>query len=188
MKLFNVKIEGVSPLLMNKFGINAEVQPTARKQKKDYGTPREQARKALYADDDGRIFIPSMWIKGALMTVSSDFKLPGSRKSVKSVAGGSILFPEEKIYFVEGYKGDQFEVDSRPCVVQRARILRSRPRFEKWSFAFVLEVDDSILDPSNVHEMLGDAGKRAGIGDYRPQKGGPFGRFLITQWSPIKSK
>lgn len=53
-------------------------------------------------------------------------------------------------------------------------------------FKTCLEIEETILDPSNVHEMISDAGRRAGIGDFRPSKGGPFGRFQLIEWKELK--
>lgn len=187
MKTFTVKIKGISPLLVNRFKEQDEVPVTMKKAgKKDYGTPREQAEKTAYADDDGKIWVPTSWVKGALATVASDYKLPGSRKSVKSVIGGAVIPCDEKSYFTEQYKIKDVEIDSRPCVVQRARIMRHRARLETWELGLSLEIEESILPTENVHEMLVDAGRRAGLGDYRPSKGGPFGRFQITEWKELK--
>lgn len=120
------------------------------------------------------------------MTVASDYKLPSSRKSAKSVAGGAIVPCAEKIFFIEKYTKKNIEIDSRPCVVQRARIMRHRSRLESWTLKFQIEIDDEILPPEHVHEMLSDAGRRAGLGDYRPQRGGPFGRFQVVSWKELK--
>lgn len=187
MKTFRVKIRGVSPILINRFKEQSEIPATMKKaNKKDYGTPREQAESTLYSDEETKLaWVPTAWIKGSLSTVSSDYKLPSSRKSVKSVIGGAVIPIEEKSYFTEKYKVKDCEVDSRPCVVQRARIMRHRGRFENWSLSLELSIDESILPPDNVHEMLTDAGRRAGMGDFRPQKGGPFGRFSVVEWKEV---
>lgn len=183
MKTIEVTIEGISALIINRFQENNEVAPSMKKaNKKDYGAPREQAEQTAYQDPDGRLWVPSSWITGAIKTVASDYKLPGTRKSVKSVSGGAVFPLEEKIYFNEKYKVKNIEIDSRPVVIQKSRIMRHRAKLEKWSLTFNLEIDNSILDPENVHQILGDAGRRAGLGDYRPQKGGPFGRFQLTKW------
>jgi hypothetical protein len=183
MKTVVVRIEGISPILINRFKEESEIKQVMKKAgKKDYGTPREQANATAYQDPDGRIWIPSSWIKGAIQTVASDYKLPSSRKSVKSVSGGAIIPTEEKLYFLEKYTTKNIEIDSRPCVVQRARIMRHRARLEVWSVECVLEIEEDIIPTDEVHQMLTDAGRRAGIGDFRPQRGGPFGRFVITNW------
>ena len=187
MKTVKVEIQGISPLLINRFAEHQEVSSSVKKSgKKDYGTPREQAEKTAYRDNETDIlWVPSSWIKGALSAISSDYKLPSSRKSVKSVIGGAVLPTYEKIYFKEAYKIKHIEVDSRPCVVQRARILRHRARLEAWTLDFSLEVDTDILPLDSVHSMLTDSGRRSGIGDFRPQRGGPFGRFQIILWKEI---
>jgi hypothetical protein len=183
MKTVNITIEGVSPVIINRFKEQDEVPVKMKKAgKKDYGTSREQAEQTVYADPDGKIWIPSSWVKGALTTVSSDYKLPSSRKSVKSIIGGAVIPVVEKIYFNEKYKVKDIEVDSRPCVIQRARIMRHRAKLEKWSLTFDLELEDDLIDFDNLNEMLTAAGRRAGIGDFRPQKGGPFGRFIVTSF------
>ena len=189
MKTFTLKISGISPLLINRFSEASEVPKTLKKSsKKDYGTPREQAEKTAYYDEDTkRLWVPSTWIKGAIQTIASDYKLPGTRKSLKSVSGGAILINEEKIYFDEKYLLKNIEVDSRPCVIQRARIMRHRARLEKWNLTCSVEIDDTILEVSDVNQVLSDAGKRSGIGDFRPQKGGPFGRYIVTEWKENKN-
>ena len=187
MKTITTSIEGISPLLINKFSDKSEIVETMTKTKVDYGTPREQATAGAYFDETTKLmWIPSTWTKGAITSVSSDYKLPKSRKSVKSVIGGSVLCLQEKLYFLEKYVIDDAEVDSRPVVIKgRGRIMRHRARLEKWSLKFDISIDDSILAVENVHEMLSDAGRRSGIGDFRPQKTGPFGRFMITQWTVL---
>lgn len=188
MKTVDVVIEGVSPLLINRFTEDAEIPKTMKKSnKKDYGTPRQQAENTAYRDEKTQLlWVPSSWIKGALSAIASDYKLPSSRKSVKSVIGGAVLPVTEKIYFVENYKLKDVEIDSRPVVIQRARIMRHRSRLESWRLRFSIEVDEDILPLDDVHQMLGDGGKRSGIGDFRPQKGGPFGRYKINSWKVQK--
>lgn len=189
MKTVEVEIEGISPLLINRFKEQDEMPVKMKKAgKKDYGTPRQQAESTAYQDNDGKIWIPSSWIKGTITAVSSDFKLPSSRKSVKSIIGGAVIPCEEKLYFIENYKIKNIEIDSRPVVIQRARIMRHRARLEKWSFNFNLEIEEDILDLENVHEMLTSAGRRSGIGDFRVQRGGPFGRFIVTNWKILKDE
>lgn len=188
MKTVEVTIKGVSPLIINRFKENDE-QPEAVKKstKKDYGTPREQAEATPYRDEkDGKLWLPTIWITGTIRTVASDYKLPGTRKSVKSVSGGAVVPVEEKMYFIEDYSLKDIEVDSRPVVIQRARIMRHRARLEKWSVTVQLQVDEEIIPLDHVHQILNDAGRRAGLGDYRPQKGGPFGRFSVTKWKELK--
>lgn len=187
MKTVDVVITGISPILINRFKEQDEVPAKTKKGKKDYGTPRHQAEQTAYCDEETTLlWVPSTWPKGALSSVSSDYKLTGTRKSVKSVIGGAVIPTEEKLYFKEKFKLKDIEVDSRPCVIQRARIMRHRARLESWTLEFSLQIEDEILGLDTVHEMLTDSGRRAGIGDFRAAKGGPFGRFAVTSWEVQK--
>lgn len=190
MKTVTVKIEGVSPILINRFKENDEQpKPVKKHGKKDYGTPREQAEKTAYVDEaTGKLWVPWSWVSGAIATVASDYKIAGSRKSVKSVSGGAISLMQERIFFCEGFTVADIEVDSRPCVVQRARIMRHRTRLEKWSLEFDVQIDDSILGLDEVYQILADAGRRSGMGDYRVSKGGPFGKFNVVKWEVLKGE
>ena len=134
MKTVELTIKGISPLLVNRFKEQDEVVEAVKKStKKDYGTPREQAELTAYCDEETKtLWIPTTWITGAIKTIASDYKLPGTRKSVKSVAGGVIIPVDEKAYFTKKYKLKDIEVDSRPVVIQRARIMRHRARLEEW--------------------------------------------------------
>jgi len=189
MKTIHVKIKGISPLLINRFSEEAEEPVKTRRGKKDYGTSRAQAEKTAYCDARSKkLWVPTTWITGTIRSIASDYKLPGTRKSVKSVAGGVIVPTDEKAYFEEDYKLQDIEVDSRPVVIQRARIMRHRAKLESWSLSFNLQIDEEILPLDDVHQILNDSGRRSGIGDFRPQKGGPFGRFNIVKWKEVKNK
>lgn len=193
MKTVQVTIQGVSPLLINRFKEQDEVVEAVKKNgKKDYGTPREQAEATAYADEPRKktslLWIPSTWVMGAIATIASDYKIPGSRKSIKSVYGGAIVPTEEKLYFHEKHTLSKVEVDSRPVVIQRARIMRHRSRLEKWSVTCSFELDDTIIPADSMHQLLTDAGRRAGLGDFRASKGGAFGRFLIRNWKVTADK
>ncbi len=191
MKTITVTINSIAPLLINRFKEQDEIPATMKKgNKKDYGTPRVQAEATAYCDEPrtnkSLLWVPSSWIMGSIATIASDYKLPGTRKSVKSVYGGAIIPTAEKLYFVEKYTLNKVEIDSRPVVIQKARIMRHRARLEEWSLKFDLELDETIIPVDSLHQLLTDSGRRAGVGDFRPPKGGPFGRYKIVKWEVSK--
>lgn len=188
IKTITLTIKDLAPVLINRFKESDEITKAIDKNgKKDYGTPREQAELTPYADEPrtskSLLWVPSTWIMGSIATIASDYKIPGSRKSIKSVYGGAIIPREEKIYFTEKYTLKDIEVDSRPVVIQRARIMRHRARIEHWTLSLTLELDETIIPVDSLHQLISDAGRRAGIGDFRANKGGPFGRYKVTRWT-----
>lgn len=183
---YSVTIEGKTPLLIHRFSEDAEIPPTIKRNgKKDYGTPREQAEKTVYTDPSGEIWVPSTWLKAAVTAISSDYKIPGSRKSLKSIIGGAILPSEEKCYFLPKLTLKDLEVDSRPVVIQRSRIMRHRGRLEKWKLQATFYVDESLISNADFNNLITEAGRRCGIGDFRPQKQGPFGQFILVNFEQI---
>ena len=64
--------------------------------------------------------------------------------------------------------------------------MRHRPRFDEWSAAFSLIVNENLLPVDFVLQLLTEAGLQVGIGDFRPEKKGPFGTFQVVSWEPVQ--
>jgi hypothetical protein len=77
-----------------------------------------------------------------------------------------------------------FEVDARPVTIPatKGRIMRYRPRWDAWKMRFGLEIDEDMLALDDAQMLLTEGGSSYGIGDFRPEKSGPFGRFVIESW------
>lgn len=79
--------------------------------------------------------------------------------------------------------GLQFTVG---VVQQRARILRTRSRFQEWEATFQVDIDAGIVKQSDLKKWIKAAGTRIGIGGWRPQKSGSFGRFELQDIKKTK--
>ena len=75
-------------------------------------------------------------------------------------------------------------IDSRPVVVPATggRVIRYRPKFPEWELMFEIEFDDDLLKEDELRQIVDDTGKRVGVLDFRPEKKGPFGRFVVSHW------
>lgn len=74
-------------------------------------------------------------------------------------------------------KSTQF---TTPVVVQRNRILRTRAKFDEWELTFLLDTDEELVDQQQLESWLDIGGRRVGLGDWRPEKSGDYGRFEIV--------
>ena len=75
-------------------------------------------------------------------------------------------------------KTTQFTV---PVVVQRSRILRTRAKFDMpWSATFTVEVYDDEVGREHLEQWLSISGRAIGLGDWRPEKSGVYGRFELV--------
>lgn len=187
MKIVQVQIKGISPLLQHRFSENAEAGKSTRAVHVKEETPREQAEKVVYRTDEGRFYFPGAAISRMLREAGGAHKQRGSRKSLKYIVPAAVIVPEEAIPIRNGNGksfAKDFEVDSRPVTIPatKGRIMRHRPRFDDWSAKFALEIDDELLSGETIHQLLEEGGRRIGIGDYRPERGGPFGRFQVIEW------
>ena len=76
-------------------------------------------------------------------------------------------------------------IDTRPIVnpATGGRRLCYRPLFNDWELNFECELDTSIIGMKLFRQIVDDSGKRIGLGDFRPQRKGPFGRFVVIRWA-----
>jgi hypothetical protein len=190
MKLIEVTIKGSTPLLQHRFSESAEVNPSTRKVLVNNGTPREQAEKAVYRNSNG-FYFPGAAIGRLIREAGSNHKLRGSRKSAKYVVPAAVLVMDDAVQLLDGNGGKpikDFEVDSRPVTIPstKGRIMRHRPRFDEWSAKFTLRINETILPVDFIQQLLVEGGIQNGIGDFRPEKSGPFGVFQVVSWQEKK--
>jgi len=178
-RVFSVSIVGESPLLMNRV---VDVGGSERRGEKD--SPKREDVLAKAYSNDGKLYQPAMTIHRAMIAAASSYKMPGGgRKAVTPLIAGAIAFEPEAIPHVR----QEWVVDSRTVVVPatRGRVNRYRPRLDKWELRFKLHLLDDRLDTGLVQRILEDAGRMIGIGDYRPQKSGPYGRFRVAEFKAL---
>ena len=188
MKTVEVAIEGVTPLLMNRFTEDNEVKVSAGVSGTtvgNKGTPREQAAKTAYMDTNGMLYVPGPNVFRSIIEAGKYHKAGKSKvttqKSSMVPAGISI---RELVLPLET---KLFEVDSRSVVIPSTggRIMKHRARLDEWKLTFTLDIDDSMFCLSFVRQLVDDAGRRVGLGDYRPDRKGPFGKFAVIRWIEI---
>ena len=180
-----VTIEGLTPLLMNRFTEAAEIavsSGTRASIKGSKGTPREQAAPKAYADTDGNLYLPGPNIFSCIIAAGAFHKAGKSKVTTmkSSLIPAGITVRE----LVCPLNTKEWEVDSRSVVIPSTggRVMCHRPRIDHWSTSFTLEVDTEMFAPNFVRLLVDDAGKKVGLGDFRPSRKGPFGRFVVTNW------
>jgi len=177
MKSISVTIKGITPLLQHRFSVEGADDTS----KKRTGVPdwKQAATSALYQDDKGNIYQPASHIEGALKEASRTLKITGRRGATYSkLVGSAVSVSPDAI----PHKIQDYVIDSRPVVVQRARVIRYRPRFDEWELDFEILVSDEQIPIEVIKLAIDHAGNYVGIGDYRPGKGGKFGKFMVTSF------
>lgn len=185
MKTITVEIRGTSPLLIHRFGEDAEQSKPTRRIEATTKDPREEARKVAYIAPDGTFYFNAFAIPGAMGNAGASHKAKGSRKTLRFVVPSAVRMTTDTVTIMNGSgPAKDFEVDARPVTIPatKGRIMRYRPRFDCWGAQFDLVVNDDLLSVDMAHQLLTEAGQSIGIGDFRPEKRGPFGCFRVTKW------
>lgn len=183
MKKIEVVIEGTAPLLMHS-AEKMEEQRITGNPGKVYDKKKE-AEKVAYRNDKGELYVPSRALKACILNAASWFKI-GKISAKQLIAGCSKLEPHElTLTDTKGKKLTQYKVDIRPVVVQRSRIMRSRPRIDEWKMKFEIIYNEKLLsDTTKLNQIIEEAGQRIGLLDNRPQKYGENGTFKIIKFLP----
>ncbi len=166
-------ITGLSPLLMHAFP-RVPIEAIEKK------SIEEQAELAAYRDPETReLYVPGINVQRGIVAAAAYSKGKG-RGSLQRAAAACVLVSPERI----GLGVTDYTIDTRPIVVPatKGRVLRHRPRLDAWRLTFEIEYDPTLLKPEEVRRILDDMGSRVGVLDFRPEKKGPFGRFMVTEW------
>lgn len=185
MKTVSIEIRGVTPLLIHRFGDEAEQKGPTRSVEVDRKDPRSEAERRAYIAEDGSYYFSAFAIPSAMGAVGANHKMRGTRKSLRFIVPSAVRMTSDTITILNGNgPAKTFEVDGRPVTIPatKGRVMRYRPRFDQWGARFDLVVNDQLLSIEMAHQLLREAGEQVGIGDFRPEKRGPFGTFRIVRF------
>lgn len=185
MELMKLKIKGMSPMLMHSDRFSNPLDPAAKahkeltsKRKKTDEDHEAIARSefigALYIDADGP-FIPGMNIDSCFVEAAKMNKLGKHAKRAMMVLEDKVPLRYDGPRTAAGLADDPRFIDARSVRVSMARLTRYRPRFNDWQATCTLAYDSAILNANEVRQIVENAGKLIGLGDFRPR----FGRFTV---------
>ena len=183
----HIVIEGKTPLLCNRFHDDAQQKATSGQTTAlaagDKGTPREQAEKMLYQGQDGDCVIPQPNLFRCIIDAGKFFKAGKSKvTTLKSSLIPACVEMDEVEYVIQHEQ--PWEVDTRAVRIPSTggRILAHRPCFNDWSLSFDVTLDTEMMSESLFRDIVDKAGAAIGLGDFRPDCKGPFGKFRVTKW------
>ena len=179
-------IKSISPMIQHawsKKGLRQmRMTPIERKkQPKVARDPESESESARYRTSDGRSGIHIFAFKSSLISAAhKDFGLEKTllRKAlfVPCSDPGNIIpiMADEPVIREDIVKVGMSQTD-----------LRYRPEFAQWSAVIEIQIDSELLTISDVIKLTDRAGFGVGIGEWRPEKGGEYGRFCVDQTKPV---
>ena len=140
-----------------------------------------ECQRSLYLGADGKPTLPAAALRAVIESAAR------KTKQGSLVREGLMIESVTFRYNVERYGEDVEKLSTTtqfvaPVVVGRQRILRTRARFERpWSVVGIADVDPEQVDSEKLTAWLATGGQRVGLGDWRPEKSGHFGRFDVEK-------
>lgn len=197
MYTVRVLIRGTAPLLQHRFGPKV-AEGMMKGTRKNTGSPDWSMEwlDTMYVNADGMLYQPATHIEGALVRAAASFKVKGARgKSWKDPIKAYVYVqPDCILHLRDGQPikapgselletaTETLSVSVMRAVVQRSAVARSRLMIAAgWQLDFIAEVVDDQVRADVLREILEEAGRAVGIGDYRPR----YGRFVVEAFEVL---
>lgn len=170
-------IEGSTALLFHRWS-NEAVAEKAKAKKNSTAKKTDNLESYVYRNENNEICIPGEYLRMAIINAAKFKQDPRSpRKSAMDLYKAGVVTMNE---LASLGKTTWDYLDQRRVTIQRSGITRMRPAISKgWSAAFELQVLlPEYIEHDTLQDVIVNAGKLIGIGDFRPT----YGRFFITKW------
>lgn len=181
-KVISFWITGTSPMIQHAWNEKAlaMLRMTAserKKQPKEKRNPEELATACMHKTPQGDPALPMLAFKASL--IGAAHKDLGIEKTLVRKA----VYLSHKHYV-----GDLLTplVGSDPVIREdivkvgmNQTDIRYRPMFEEWSANIVLQIDPDLINEQDIVNLVNRAGFSVGLGEWRPEKGGEYGRFQL---------
>lgn len=217
MRRFKIKVSGTTALIMHNGRLANPMDPATReladaykayqKNKTDENfnaLARAEFLGGLYFVEQG---IGPVWPTDNLFTAlkKAGAKVKRGRATLKNPVAAAIMWDgtEDNPLTYAGFgsgraprSADALWEDGnfrfqKAARVGAAKVQRTRPIFKDWQFDASGVLDTEILDFADLEAVAKIAGQLVGLGDWRPEKGGSYGRFTakvedLGEYDPLQ--
>ena len=190
---YDIHIRGISPIIMHNGAAGLDTRSPAKLEIAEIAAKRGSNRTAsdeerlrelecqtsLYLNASGAPTIPGAAFRALIETAARKLK------QGPKVRGGLIVLGDAEFEYDRERYGTTVEQLGKNAqfttgvVVQRNRVLRTRARFDEWEARFRIDVDEEDVDKENLETWLDIGARKVGLGDWRPEKSGHYGRFEV---------
>jgi hypothetical protein len=170
----NVEVIGTSPLICRNWSQTQKDLMLAKQTKRackarEAKKPERDYEESLYRHPQGGYGFPAVAFKAA------------------AVRAGT--YAEMKMTFLRGafhVSGEMVKLNGEPSMREdmvrlqgKVADIRYRGQFAEWSAVVPIQVNVSVLSIEQLANLLVIAGFAVGVGEWRPEKNGQYGRFEI---------
>jgi hypothetical protein len=188
MKRYIAKLKSTSPISFSRY----------------HGTPRLSGeseadyeertwRERLHSSARGNVIIPLFAFKNALDAAAKydSKKIPGKRNATytKHVQSGVMVENAVALAIKKGdVRGEWRFVPADGMSGGAKRVMKCFPVIDEWDGEVCFAVGDETVTKDILEEFLEVAGNFIGIGSFRPENRGIWGRFKLVSLSEVKPK
>lgn len=181
-----MRIRGISPLIQHNWSQKAlqmmrDKHAGKKTKNREVRDPEAEGREAMYLTENGKPGISAMAIKSSVITAAH--KDIGVEKTLVKKAAFLICNDAGLVLEMDC---SEPEIKEDPVRVGMGSTdLRYRPYYQRWSVDLTWELDAELLQVDDLLNLVDRAGFGVGVGEWRPEKGGEYGRFEVDRSHPV---
>ena len=191
MKTARVTLESFAPYSQSR----CHEVPRLGDKETDDAYAKRTAREHLHVDENGEVFIPAQAFNKALQTAASylRMRIPGKGQSEygKHFYGGVTAQQD-------GLKLDIKKEDEERIIIERLflsptgdkkggkRVWKYYPTISSWKGTLEFYIFDDTITEEVFEKVLAEAGMFIGLGRFRAEKGGFYGRYKVIRIEWVK--
>lgn len=187
-----LRFKGLSGLIMHSDTLADPLHPMAKEMKAISGKRKKtdddheamaliEWKCGMYFDEQTGPHIPGNMLKAVLIGGAKKFKAGQKMKGGVIVNTAKCPLEYDGPRDLKKLWDDGRFAFRKAVVVGQARISRCRPIFPEWTFTAEIVYDSEVIDKAEIIQAANMAGQLCGIGDYRVERGGDYGRFEVTE-------
>jgi len=185
-RVLHLTIKGLTGLIQHNFGDKArrqiaEAQSDGAKKPRGARNPEAEYEASYYRLEDGSFGFPCSGFKKCAI------------RAAKLVDGLTMTDCRQMFFILPDGRDQTSQMD---CVrvhgnaIERTDVvrlkngsadLRYRPEITDWSATLRISYDSALTSPEQIANLFYRAGYSVGVGDWRPERDGDFGRFTVAE-------
>jgi hypothetical protein len=182
MKIATAQLRSMSPYSQSKHYSKDEVPPLPKELAGDY--EKRTWRNRMHVTHSGHVQIPRTAFANALKEAAKRLKIqvPGKGKLeyTKYFEAGVMVSDDLTLPIKrDDVRSDELFVPADGRAGSGKRVIKFFPRIDEWSGAVRFYLLDDLIPTDVFERVLQSAGQLVGIGRFRPQSRGFYGRFII---------
>jgi len=181
--MIKVKLQGKTPLLMDRFTDEAKQQILAKQtgvskgNKKKVRDTKDEVLQAIHVTSKGQVGFPAQGFKRGMMECTS---FVGDKFFSKKLISGAvrIVNAEEGLIPITYKRQDVLEHNI-------GSVVKFTPQFHDWRCELHIQYDENNIAPQDIITLLNYAGFYVGVGSWRPKGtsggSGEYGMYEVAK-------